>query len=647
MHRDYSQATPLEVLRDVWGYTSFRPMQEEVIRSVLRGDDSLALMPTGGGKSITFQVPALILEGITLVITPLVALMRDQVEKLKSLGINAQALYSGMTRGETLAVLDNIVYAADYKILYIAPERLQNELFLRRLGAMDISLMVVDECHCSSQWGYDFRPDYMTIASVRSIIGEDVPMLALTATAPPRVVEDVIRSLEFRSGYKVFKRSFYRDNLSYVVRRTYNKPRELIHILSSVEGSSLVYVRTRRQAERFAQLLQDAGFSADFFHAGLDPSVKQQRQQAWQSEELRIMVCTTAFGMGIDKENVRLVIHPISPFSPESYYQEAGRAGRDGKRSYAVLLYTPLEDEEYLSKLIKSHYPPPETVVQIYNWLGDYFRVAVESGTGSYHELLPYDFIKRYHCPLFVLKAALKILTLSGYIEHREDYHMASRLIFTINRNDLYTFFSDDEAKYDDLVELLLRSYEGIFTEYAFIDESMIQTKLGLSPEQLYRMLIQMRRWGVIEYIPGKRSDYVVYTQQRLPSREVKIPAYIYDQQLGGEIERLTKMIDYIRCDDSCRVRILMEYFGEKAPLPCGYCDYCLSHKTKTLTYRLIHEISETLLDHPDGIVRQELSERFPTLTAKQWDYTLSFLASQGYTIDQTEGKIRLHLTTE
>ena len=643
MSRDLSRSAPLDVLREVWGYDSFRPMQEEVIRSVLGGHDTLALMPTGGGKSITFQVPALMLDGITLVITPLVALMRDQVDKLKSLKIHAQALYSGMTRSEMLAVLDNIVYSPDYKILYIAPERLQNELFLRRLSAMEISLIVVDECHCISQWGYDFRPDYLNIASARTFIGEEVPILALTATAPPRVVEDVVRSLELREGYKIYKRSFYRDSLSYVVRRTYDKPRELIHILSSVEGSSLVYVRTRRQAERYAELLRDAGFSADYFHAGLDPSVKQQRQSAWQSDELRIMVCTTAFGMGIDKDNVRLVIHPIAPFSPESYYQEAGRAGRDGKQSYAVLLYTPQEDEEYLSKLIKSHYPPPETVVQIYNWLGDFFQVAVESGTGSYHELLPYDFIKRYHCPLFVLRASLKILSLSGYIEYKEDYHMASRLLFTINRHDLYTFFTEGEEKYDDLVELLLRSYEGIFTEYAFIDESMLRSKLGLLPDQLYQMLIQMRRWGVIDYVPGQRSDYVVYTQQRVPGREVRIPSYIYDHQLQGEIDRLTRMIDYIRCDDDCRVRILMDYFGEEAPLPCGYCDYCLSHKSDRLTYRLIHDISEEMLSRgEEGIGRDELKQLFPTLSRKEWKYTLNFLSSQGYTVDSSQDKIIL-----
>lgn len=636
---------PLEVLQKVWGYDSFRPMQLEVIRSALEGHDTLALMPTGGGKSITFQVPALILDGLTLVITPLVALMRDQVESLRARGIKAQALYSGMTRTESLSVLDNIAYSPDYKILYIAPERLQSELFLRRLGAIDISLLVVDECHCISQWGYDFRPNYLTIATARELIGEQVPVLALTATAPPRVVEDVIDNLHFRKGYKVFKKSFYRPCLSYVVRQTYDKPRELIHILSSVEGSSLVYVRTRRQAERYAELLQSAGFSAEYFHAGLDSAVKEQRQKAWQSDQLRIMVCTTAFGMGIDKDDVRLVVHPISPTNPESYYQEAGRAGRDGKRSYAVLLYTPMDDEETLTRMIHSHYPPPETIIQIYNWLGDFFEVAVESGAYTYHELRPFDFISVYHTPLHVLKAALRILSYSGYLEYKEDYQMASRLIFTIDRSDLYSFFSDDEERYDDLVELLLRSYEGVFTEYAFIDESMLQAKLGLTPDSLYHMLVQMRRWGVIDYVPGKRTDYIYYTQQRLPSREVRIPRAVYEQQLEGEISRLRQMMEYIHTEEDCRVKVLMEYFGERDPLPCGYCDYCLAHRDKVgLTYRRIDEVATHLLGQAEGCSLEALRELFPDIRRKEWRRIRDHLASEGYEtrLDHDHFSIRL-----
>lgn len=638
--------TPLEVLKSVWGYSSFRPMQAEVIQSVLEGRDTLALMPTGGGKSITFQVPALMLPGVTLVITPLVALMRDQVEKLRSLKIHAQALYSGMTYGETLAVLDNIAYSPDYKILYIAPERLRNELFLRRLGTMDVSLLVVDECHCISQWGYDFRPDYLSIATARDIISDDVPVLALTATATPRVVEDIMDNLKFRPRHRFFKRSFYRHNLSYVVRSTYDKEGELLHILSSVEGSSLVYVRTRRQAERYASLLRDHGFSADFFHAGLDPALKQQRQKAWQTDELRIMVCTTAFGMGIDKEDVRLVIHPIAPANPESYYQEAGRAGRDNKRAYAVLLYSPGDDEEYLSRMIVSHYPPADLVVQIYERLGDFFEVAVESGAESYHELNPFDFIKIYHYPLYQVRAAIKILTLSGYLDYKEDFHMASRLIFTINRNELFTFFSDGEELYDDLVELLLRSYEGIFTDYAFIDESMITSKLGLTPDTLYQMLINMRRWGVIDYVPGKRANYVVYTQQRLPTKEVTIPKSIYDRQLSGEMERLEKMMEYIRCDDSCRVSVLMRYFGEKDPLPCGYCDYCLSHNRGQLTYRRIDELKEYLLSHFEGSDEGVLRESFPDIPRKKLTHVLKLLAKEGYTVRREDDKIHLELSS-
>lgn len=639
-----TKESPLELLRRIWGYDSFRPMQGEVIRSILDGHDTLALMPTGGGKSITFQLPALMLPGLTLVITPLLALMRDQVEKLRHLGIRAQALHSAMGRMESLAVLDNIAYSPDYKILYVSPERLHNEFFLRRLSALEVSLLVVDECHCISQWGYDFRPDYLTIASIRHLVGSEVPLLAVTATAPPRVVTDIVANLEFRPGYRIFRRSFYRPELSYVVRRTSDKPRQLIHILSSVKGSALVYVRTRRQAERYAELLRDAGFSAEYFHAGLDPAVKQQRQKAWQRDELRIMVCTTAFGMGIDKDDVRLVVHPTAPSSPESYYQEAGRAGRDNKRSYAVLLYSPGDDDEYLSKLITSHYPPADTVVRIYNLLGDFFRIAVESGEGTYHELRPYDFIRIYHCPLYLLKAALHILTLSGYLDYREDYHMASRLIFTIDRNELYHFFADDEESYDDLVELLLRSYEGVFTDYAFIDESMLEAKLHLTPDRLYRMLTNMRRWGVIDYVPGKRSDYVVYTQQRLPAKEVKIPRSIYRVQLRGEMERLTRMMDYIKCDDGCRTRILMRYFGEEDPLPCGYCDNCLAQSRKGLTYRRIDEITELLTAHPEGCEERILREHFPDLSRKDLRRVCRHLTDEGYDVKRTDGRIILSL---
>lgn len=639
-----SYSTPAEVLREVWGYPSFRPMQQEVIRSVMEGHDTLALMPTGGGKSITFQVPALLLPGLTIVITPLVALMRDQVEGLRRKGIKAQALHSGMTRAESVAVFDNIVFEdKGYKILYVAPERLRNEFFLRHVGDLDVSLLVVDECHCISQWGYDFRPDYLSIADFRGAIGSEVPVLALTATATPRVVEDVTARLDFRKGYRVFRKSFYRPSLTYVVRQAYDKPRELIHILSGVPGSSLVYVRTRRQAERYAELLQAAGFSADYFHAGLDSAAKEQRQKAWQSDRLRIMVCTTAFGMGIDKDDVRLVIHPIAPANPESYYQEAGRAGRDGKRSYAVLLYTPGEDEETLSKMIHAHYPPPEVVATIYNLLGDYFRVAVESGAGSFHELKPFDFEKIYHVPATLLRSALHILSLAGYLEYREDYRMASRLIFTVDRSVLYSFFSDDEQRYDDLVELILRSYEGVFTEYAFIDEGMLQAKLGLHPDTLYKMLLRMDRWGVIDYVPGKRTDYVVYSRQRQRPDQVKIPRAIYELQLEGELDRLRKMMDYIHSDDDCRVKVLMDYFGEKKPLPCGYCDYCLEHKDRLgLTYRRIDDIAALLLARPHGCTREELQEAFPDVRDREWSRILRHLSDEGY--ETTLEDDRLHL---
>lgn len=632
----YTAETPDDVLRRYWGYESFRPLQAPIIDSVLRGYDTIALLPTGGGKSITFQVPAVILPGLTLVVTPLVALMLDQVDDLRARGIRAAAVHSGLGRRDALAVLDNVIYS-DYKLLYVSPERLQNRTFRQRLMSMEVSLIVVDECHCISQWGYDFRPEYLQIADIRRHVPE-IPLLALTATATPEVVEDIVRNLGFREGYKSYRRSFYRTNLTYVVRKTMDKPREMYHILSRVEGSALVYVRTRKQAKDYADLLTAFGMSADYFHAGLTSETKALKQKQWQDNQTRIMVCTTAFGMGINKPDVRLVLHPMAPSSLESYYQEAGRAGRDNRQSYAVLLYAPEDDDEYLMSLIKKQYPTIGVIREVYEDLGNFFQLGVESGEGAFYELDLYKFSAHFGYPVHVIRAVLSILTLSGYIQYLEEHTLESRMMFTVTRNELYTLFDSEEEIYDDLVEVILREYPGMFTEMVTIDERRIAQRMGIPREQLYQLLTNLRRWYVIKYIPGKRSNFVVYTNQRVPVHRLVIPRAVYQDRRQRDAERVGRMLGYLNQSDDCRTKVIMEYFGENDPLPCGYCDYCLSHPTERLTYRKIDELVSVLKQYT-VLYLSALREMMPALSPKDIKKALFFIAREGYPIDYDEGK--------
>lgn len=630
--------SPLEILQEHWGYSAFRPMQEEIIQSVLEGRDTLALMPTGGGKSITFQVPALMLEGVTLVISPLVALMIDQVDDLSKARIRGTALHSEMTRAQMTNTLDTVLYG-DYKLLYVSPERLRNEFFLRRLSMLRVSLIVVDECHCISQWGYDFRPDYLRIADIRKVI-PDAPLLALTATATPEVTEDIRRLLQFREGARTFHKSFYRRALSYVVRRTADKPRTLYHILSRVPGSALVYVRTRKQSARVAEMLQNFGISATYYHAGLSPKVKQKRQDEWQQDIIRVMVCTTAFGMGINKADVRLVLHPYPPTAPESYYQEAGRAGRDNQRAYAVLLYSP-DDDELLYKLIDRQYPPIESIKQIYQDLCNYFEIAVGTGMGRYFELDLYDFAHVFKHQVQLVKPALKVLYLSGYLEYLEDHARSSTLLFTVDRNELYHMFSEAEGIYDDLVEVILREYTGVFTEHAAIDEYRISKRLGITSDQLYTLLKNLARWRVIKYHPGKRTNYLRMLEDRVPPEQLVIPKSAYADKIKRDKRRLDKMMEYIDSEEDCRAKVLMRYFGDKKPLPCGYCDRCLAHPQKGLSYRIIDSI-EDYLKAKGKVMLTDLRQTFSQLTPKELTQALHFLRDEYHPIqiNESEGTV-------
>ena len=587
-----------QILYDYWGYSSFRPLQEQIIQSVWEGRDTLGLMPTGGGKSLTFQVPVMGMKGICLVVTPLISLMKDQVDNLRERGIKAAAVYSGMSRDEIITTLENCIFG-DYKFLYVSPERLSSDIFITKLQAMDVCLLVVDESHCISQWGYDFRPSYLKISDIRRLL-EGVPLLALTATATHEVVDDIQEKLSFKEK-NVFQKSFARDNLSYVVRNADNKLAELVHILQTVQGTSIVYVRSRKQTKEISLLLRKAGFAADFFHAGLSHEEKIHKQNAWKLDECRVIVATNAFGMGIDKPDVRTVIHMDLPNSLEEYFQEAGRAGRDGGRSYSVILYT-AADSAKLKKRIADSFPGRDFILRVYEALGNYYQVAVGAGYNDVYDFSLHEFCLSFKLPFLQTHHALKILELAGYIEYTEEIDLRSRIRFLIYRDEMYTLHLEKDA--DELLHTILRNYTGVFSDDVYIDESMLAVRTGKNRKEIAEMLISLSRMRYIRYIPQKKTPFIVFTTSREEVQFVTIPREVYEERKKRFEKRIYSMIGYVEEDAVCRSRMLLIYFGEKNPKDCGRCDVCLKRNETGLSNCEFRQI--------EGRLKESLSKEQP-----------------------------------
>lgn len=559
-----------DILRRYWGYDDFRGIQREIIESITKGRDTLGLMPTGGGKSVTFQVPALAMKGVCVVVTPLIALMKDQVAHLHERDIPAAAVYSGMTHDEILATLENAVFGA-YKILYVSPERLATEVFRSKFTHADVSFITVDEAHCISQWGYDFRPSYLEIAEIRKL-KPDVPVLALTATATPRVIDDIQLRLGFKES-NVFRMSFERKNLAYKVRRTQDKQGELLNILNTCKGCAIVYVRSRRRARETSDALTAAGISSTYYHAGLTAYERDERQRRWTGGEMRVMVATNAFGMGIDKPDVRIVVHIDCPDSVEAYFQEAGRAGRDGQPSQAILLFNG-GDNRKLRQRIADSYPPKDYILRVYEHLAYFYQVGVGSGRGASFEFSMEDFCSTYGFFSVHVDASLRILTRAGYIDYVYDEDRQSRLMFRLGRSELNRL--DDVSPMEDaVVTAMLRCYGGLFSSYGLIDEGQIAERSGYTQDQVYVTLKGLSEKHIVSYIPRRETPRITFTQSREDAEYVRIPREVYEERLSQFEERIRCMLDYASCINICRSRYLLNYFGEKSSADCGQCDVC------------------------------------------------------------------------
>lgn len=579
-----------KILKQYWGYDNFRGIQEDIIRSIGEGRDTLGLMPTGGGKSITFQVPALAQEGLCLVITPLIALMKDQVRNLRERGIKATAIYSGMTREEIVIALENCIFG-NYKFLYVSPERLDTEIFQIKLRSMHVSLITVDESHCISQWGYDFRPAYLKIADIRQLL-PGVPVIALTATATPEVVSDIQQRLQFRQE-NVFRMSFERKNLAYVVRHTEDKENELLHILQRVDGSGIVYTRNRKKTKEISLFLNRNHITATFYHAGLNDETKDSRQKAWLKGEFRVMVATNAFGMGIDKPDVRVVIHADVPDSPEAYFQEAGRAGRDGMKAYAVLLFC-ARDKITLKQRVSDTFPEKSYIRKIYEDINFYYQMAMGDGRGCTFAFNIDEFCRNFkHFPVQT-DSALKILTRAGYLEYTDEQDNASRIMFTITKEELYRIREQSEDT-EKLIRILLRSYTGLFTDYAYISEDNLSTRSGLSKQQIYETLLSLSRQHILHYIPAKKTPYIIYTRERQETERVYLSKEVYEDRKESYVQRINAMIEYAESENRCRSRMLLRYFGEKNEHNCGQCDVCLQQHQSGLKSGEFEAISQQL----------------------------------------------------
>ena len=646
------------LLKKYWGYDDFRGIQREIIESIGAGHDTLGLMPTGGGKSITFQVPALAQEGVCVVITPLIALMKDQVHHLRQLGIQAAAIYSGMMHEQVLRILENCILGST-KILYVSPERLGSSLFQTKLRHMQVSFITVDEAHCISQWGYDFRPSYLEIANIREIC-PDAPVLALTATATPKVVEDICDKLKTPSNspclggelkvsplqgrlvgsFHVFSMSFERKNLAYQVHYAADKHFELIRLLQSINGSAIVYVRSRRHAREIAEHLTEAGLSATFYHAGLDHADKDRRQRDWQHDAVRIMIATNAFGMGIDKADVRLVIHYDCPDSIEAYFQEAGRAGRDGQPARAILLYNG-NDNGKLTKRIDDTFPPREYIKEVYEHLAYYYQIATGDGYGVCHEFNIEEFCQRFrHFPIRV-HSALQILERAGYIEYDEEADHQARVRFLVGRDDLYRLeqVTPDE---DRVIVALLRNYGGLFADYGYIDEGLLAQQAGLSQPQTYDTLKALSQRHLISFIPRKQVPYIRYLQRREDQEHIQLPREIYEDRLEQYRLRIEAMLRYAQTSDRCRNRMLLEYFGEKSTTDCGQCDVCLSGQGRLVTPEGQQDARQRILALLPDRQRHHITELFRLqLPTEELNAALAFLIKEEK-IRQDDGFIQL-----
>ena len=558
-----------EILNEYWGYDSFRPCQEDIINSVLNGQDTLGLLPTGGGKSITFQVPAVALEGLTIVITPLISLMKDQVDSLRQYGIKAVYLHSGLTKSEHRLAIDRC-RLGKVKLLYLSPEKLQSKSLLDSVRLMNIELIVVDEAHCISQWGYDFRPSYLNIKAIRALFPK-APVLALTASATPEVVNDIMTQLEFRH-HNVFSRSFSRENLSYIIRNGEHKEGQLVKILKSTTGSAIVYVRSRKKTREIAEILYKEGISADFYHAGLASEDKEDKQNKWKCDQCRVMVATNAFGMGIDKPDVRTVVHVDLPSSLEEYYQEAGRAGRDGKPAYAVLLVAKY-DKAILSRRISEKFPEKDFIKRVYELLGNFLDVPVGGGYNQVYEFNFNLFCKRFDLQPIATHSALTILTHAQYIDFIEEVNMGSRVMILLNKDELYSLKLETEV--DKVFQLLLRSYTGLFADYVFINETLMAHRLSCSEHDIYDALLTLSRLHAVHYIPRKSTPYILYTTSRELPKYVQLPINVYEHQRDKLIHRIEAMKSFAFDNSQCRVNTMLEYFGEKPTQNCNKCDYC------------------------------------------------------------------------
>ena len=614
------------ILQQYWGYPDFRGIQADIIQSIAEGRDTLGLMPTGGGKSITFQVPALAMEGVCLVVTPLIALMKDQVMHLKQRSISAEAIYMGQSRDEVMRILDNAVFGA-VKFLYISPERIASELFQHKVRGMKVCFITVDEAHCISQWGYDFRPAYLKIVELRQLV-PNVPVLALTATATPKVVDDIQDNLGFAEK-NVFRMSFERKNLRYIVRTTENKFNELVHILRSVEGPAIVYTRSRQGTVDVAQALVVEGFTALHYHAGLSNVEKDVRQRSWQEDDTRVMVATNAFGMGIDKPDVRLVIHMEAPDSIEAYFQEAGRAGRDGKCSYAVLLQD-RGDNTRMLRTVSENFPELDYVRHIYDDLANFFQMPEGEGEGVTREFLLDKFCINFRRFPIQVESALRILELAGYLHYREAEENVSRVIFLVNRDDLY-WQQGLTPMLDQVLNALLRHYCGLFADYVMIDEEVVAKTCGCTPREVYEQLKALTHMRVLNYIPKKCASYITYLTRRLEGRSLLFPPIVYAQRKEQYIKRIQSVIDYASRTDVCRSVYLLAYFGENDVAPCGGCDVCLEQRRQDLDPIVVAELLLQHLSVGQSYPVSELSDVCKHISATVKKQAWTYLVEQEF----------------